>query len=720
VLTIRLRDEQGAVLVFAAFAMSVVLLLAALAIDGGTWFTHKRQLQNRVDAAAYAAGVQYEQVWRDCLGTDAAASAAAATQIENVARQYSGDPGTALNPAPVATYNTDVVPQAKLGVAVNSTTFGNADNNDSAGSPCVPHAADSITPAGAYWTDIKAKETSPVQFFGMGIGAPNITAQARVALQPELSQTGFSPLAVQVPSIASAQLRIYNICTGALIGGPYNLGQLGTSGQTIPGEVLWGLPDANGNNQPMPNLQIPTGAGCSADYVRIGAELRVAGKSGINLTTTGCVNTQFVSCWTDVGGRWGPEARAWITSDPTTGPPLFKDFHLGSGTCSPDPYFSRTPSCNPSGASVVVDWGDRSSGTYTVTVSDGTNNLTMASPGGGPPNGTWTSNSSALTWPAAGGDAPLTLSWSWTQTTGTWRGNTCTTGGANKCKGSGTVAIQRGFVADDTNSDIVQLAKFTNTPDVSSTASEFDSVQATGNTVSSVYATFSFNAANVIGAFTRLRASTSQSNGSINCDNSNQGSDFSMLLNGCTPSYGVNNFNDPTWWPCPNPTSSPAFSLATNTPTNPWRCGPGAPGLSPATIADGIAAHTGNCNINNNQTGCNGTPTCANTNKYVLGQTPDSADPRLITVFLVPYGAFTGQNGSSFSVPIIDFGEFYVTAWGGTNRSNTDPCPDNLTGVQGGEIDGRFVDIVTPQGTPDPNAQCDPKQLRPCLATLVY
>jgi hypothetical protein len=108
-----------------------------------------------------------------------------------------------------------------------------------------------------------------------------------------------------------------------------------------------------------------------------------------------------------------------------------------------------------------------------------------------------------------------------------------------------------------------------------------------------------------------------------------------------------------------------------------------------------------------------------NRNLYVPGTLPSTSDPRLITVFIVPYGSFVGVNGGSTSVPVIDFGRFYVTAWGGNNASNTDPCPDNLVGIQPGEIDGRFVDLA-PQGNPDPNGVCDLNQLRPCLATLVY
>ena len=54
-----LRDERGGILVLAAVMIPVFLLLTALVVDVGNWYTHKRQLQNRADAGALAAGVEY-------------------------------------------------------------------------------------------------------------------------------------------------------------------------------------------------------------------------------------------------------------------------------------------------------------------------------------------------------------------------------------------------------------------------------------------------------------------------------------------------------------------------------------------------------------------------------------------------------------------------------------------------------------------------------------
>ena len=46
------QEERGSVFVLSAFLIPIVfLVLFALVVDTGIWFTHKRQLQNRADAA---------------------------------------------------------------------------------------------------------------------------------------------------------------------------------------------------------------------------------------------------------------------------------------------------------------------------------------------------------------------------------------------------------------------------------------------------------------------------------------------------------------------------------------------------------------------------------------------------------------------------------------------------------------------------------------------
>ena len=90
------REERGGILALSAVMIPVFILLAALVVDVGTWFTHKRQLQNRADSAALAAGVEYATRWAACVQNgDPLTKSLAATAIEDAARQYAGDPGVA-------------------------------------------------------------------------------------------------------------------------------------------------------------------------------------------------------------------------------------------------------------------------------------------------------------------------------------------------------------------------------------------------------------------------------------------------------------------------------------------------------------------------------------------------------------------------------------------------------------------------------------------------
>ena len=46
------REERGGILVLSAILIPVFIVLTAMVVDVGQWYTHKRQLQNRADAAA--------------------------------------------------------------------------------------------------------------------------------------------------------------------------------------------------------------------------------------------------------------------------------------------------------------------------------------------------------------------------------------------------------------------------------------------------------------------------------------------------------------------------------------------------------------------------------------------------------------------------------------------------------------------------------------------
>ena len=149
----RLGEESGSILVVSAVLIPVMLVLVAFVVDVGTWYTHKRQLQNRADAGALAAGVDFAANWAGCVqDEDPALKAATEAVIMASARTYAGDPTSA---APV---NTEIAHQARVEVLLNSTTYTTGSDGSDGGGPCFDHAGDAISPGGGEWLDVKVVE----------------------------------------------------------------------------------------------------------------------------------------------------------------------------------------------------------------------------------------------------------------------------------------------------------------------------------------------------------------------------------------------------------------------------------------------------------------------------------------------------------------------------------------------------------------------------------
>ena len=195
------RDERGSVLVIFAVSVGSFILLAGLALDIGNWFVHKRKLQSRVDAAAYAAAVEYGYLFPGCVS-----SATLADRVRDVAKRFGGDSSAAV-PLNTAVNDTTTI---RVNAASPDDPSDYTDEGTAA-HPCFDHATgDFGTPTGGYWTDIKAVDRGAVSLFGgFGIPTPTISATARVALQKPASMTGLRPVAVADPRSATCvQARI--------------------------------------------------------------------------------------------------------------------------------------------------------------------------------------------------------------------------------------------------------------------------------------------------------------------------------------------------------------------------------------------------------------------------------------------------------------------------------------------------------------------------------
>ena len=354
----RLRhDQRGGVLVLSAVMIPVFLLMAALVIDVGNWFTHNRQLQNRADAAAYAAGVEYANSWRSCVSSNAVDRQTAANAIADVARQYAGDPEAAdysTGTLP-ALQNTEIANQANLDVVINSSdpNYNNSTDYTDGGvgvnaDPCYKHTpgTDSISPGGGQWTDVRVKERNLPSIFG-GIGLPlsRAGARARVEIRPAISGHRFLPLAVPNNVIEKVQVRYYNECTGAEITSArtdmgHSRDQSGFVSQG--GGTLWAKADASGRatrTSGSTSLSLHYDPSCG-DYVPVGEEVRLASRAEVDLNQTCAqlVTARYADCFHRLS-----QIRIWNDGNPNSQPRL-KDVHVTDGCGAPaDGYFGRVP-----------------------------------------------------------------------------------------------------------------------------------------------------------------------------------------------------------------------------------------------------------------------------------------------------------------------------------------------------------------------------------------
>jgi hypothetical protein len=98
-------------------------------------------------------------------------------------------------------------------------------------------------------------------------------------------------------------------------------------------------------------------------------------------------------------------------------------------------------------------------------------------------------------------------------------------------------------------------------------------------------------------------------------------------------------------------------------------------------------------------------------------------DPRVVAVFLVPFGTF--ESSGNQLVPITDFAAFYVTGWSSNGAGFANPCIGNgdqfVPGTSGdnGVISGHFVKNVTPNAGGSGTATCDFDDIGECVAVLV-
>lgn len=693
----RLREERGGVLALAAVSIPVFLLLAGLVIDAGNWFTHKRQLQNRADAGALAAGVEYLSQLAACKTSPVTTG----TAIANVAKLYAGTEEAIAG----TKYNQQITSQATLNVAINASGYGNADSSDGQ-NPCVPHTGadpEGISPTGAIWTDVKVRESNiGTLFSSFGLNLPSVSAQARVEVKQivGIKKHGLPLVNESGDTIECVWAQFVRARDGSTTGftvtpsNPIPLTRVGTS---------WTWTSASNVNVTFTNQH---------------DDVAIRYWAGVRDGTTPCSfstqNKRPLPHWydrsdPDTSQQETPQQIDWLNvydtgaAPGTNNAPKLRNFSLGANTCG-GPGFLYTTSTDPTVQCQV---------NFTAVVDSGVNNVngelivqpygSGASPGiapvtitwdtrGGLPNlatvsGTITVLPNAVRSPAA---SPA-VSQDYTQTGPTWlrvdwrqlsgrvgsgsKGN-CATGGSN-CSGQfqgETVTgvggnVQQQFYTDDPLGSTPLVATSLSLPSRS-----FPALGSTGSF------TITFTHTGLDQESIVLMRDSVQNSGNrtraIWCGGSSGGANEieEAFVTGCPVPLVVNQRGDS----CSTPPGGWTEEPATDPPLD---CVQLEQGNKTGPVRDGIEDRFA-CTANNWVAG---------------GPLPPEGDQRWAYIVLTGFGRVIPAPNNGF-LPIEGLIRVYVTGWGGKNFSGTcgfnDPAPRG-TDDKGAQIWGHMVDILT-------------------------
>jgi hypothetical protein len=199
----RLDSACGQVTVLFALLLVLLLMLGSIVIDIGSWYTHARHLQTKVDAAAFAGG----GAWGFPCGPDVDA------RIEAEARAYFGPHSAADGTVVADGHNPQVggVGADHVYLALNQTDWWD---------DAFP-ATDFSSPSGAICAsqvlDVKGTEADSPLLWGMIPFFPDIKRKARIEIQEPGGLTGLLPIAVRLPQPRTAAAVFYDESSGSVL-----------------------------------------------------------------------------------------------------------------------------------------------------------------------------------------------------------------------------------------------------------------------------------------------------------------------------------------------------------------------------------------------------------------------------------------------------------------------------------------------------------------------
>jgi hypothetical protein len=514
--------------------------------------------------------------------------------------------------------------------------------------------SDGGQPCEARMVDVKITEANLPWFFRLG-SVDAINAHARVEVRA-LSSHGALPVAVPEINPKAARAEFIDEETGAVLAST-PLTKKGSAN----GLAVWD------------NTEAPVSV--SVNTSRVGVRVVLGGGSS---TTCG---DEFVECYDLESSDGILFARGWSAAGSGSPPntPIARSVTLFNGTCA-DPYFSSADSTCTVGVQATVDIG---------SLAPANAQMTARVAGTGYPltfdatSGTWASPATIPVPPNAG---PIPVELRWQAINTTIAGNTCSTTfrNNNPCQGTfGTV--QRVFSASDGRSGPVKIAQiwengsfWANSFERGTTHDLVVKIGITGNLQV---------ASSVSDPLVKLRVTGSQ-NQSVDCDPDIPNLATEIEL-GCGPDYIV---NDGT--PCPD--TAPALWGG----AQPWNC---------VAIQTGGAVGQVERGMRNRILG--GASTCTSPNNWSQFPNIPPDDPRIVPIFLTPFGTFTGSGNDV--IPVTGFATFYVTGWFGSPCATDDPVTER------GYIVGRFIKYIFTLNEGGAGEElCDFTSIGSCIAVL--
>jgi len=184
--TSHLASERGQVAIMFALLIPVLFMLAAIVLDIGNWYVHKRHLQTQVDAAVLAAGPAFV----GCYHSPGAANVA----IRQQALEYAGD----LLRAP-STTNQQVQEPGDVRIVLNGNRYW--QSSDGTLSPINGYGLDDTMaapgdPCSTKMLDAKATDEDAPPLWGLLPLTPSPKTHAKIEIRKLEASSGMLPWAV--------------------------------------------------------------------------------------------------------------------------------------------------------------------------------------------------------------------------------------------------------------------------------------------------------------------------------------------------------------------------------------------------------------------------------------------------------------------------------------------------------------------------------------------